>query len=81
MDDNTIKGIMNFSKLGKENEAIKDRINSDAKKKKKEQEKKDYYKVVRADNFWSNNYIEYESNGDTNKTILIEEYLNKIRSY
>ena len=40
MDDNTIKGIMNFSKLGKENEAIKDRINSDAKKKKKEQEKK-----------------------------------------
>ena len=81
MDDNTIKGIMNFSKLGKENEAIKDRINSDAKKKKKEQEKKDYYKVVRADNFWSNNYIEYESNGDTNKTILIEEYLNKIRPY
>ena len=27
------------------------------------------------------NYIEYESNGDRNKTLSIEEYLNKIRPY
>ena len=26
-------------------------------------------------------YIEYESNGDRNKTLLIEEYLNRIRPY
>ena len=32
-------------------------------------------------NFWSNNYIEYESNGDRNKTLSVEEYLNKIRPY
>ena len=32
-------------------------------------------------NFWSNSYIEYESNGDRNKTPSVEEYLNKIRSY
>ena len=32
-------------------------------------------------NFWSNNYIEYESNGDRNKTLSAEEYLNKIRLY
>ena len=27
------------------------------------------------------NYIEYKSNGDRNKTLLVEEYLNKIRPY
>ena len=32
-------------------------------------------------NFWSNNYIEYESHGDRKKTLPIEEYLNKIRLY
>ena len=41
----------------------------------------DYYKPVRIGNFWSRNYIEYESNGDRNKTLSIEEYLNKIRPY
>ena len=34
---------------------------------------------MRATNFWSNNYIEYESNGDGNKTLSVEEYLNEIR--
>ena len=34
---------------------------------------------MRLNNFWSNNYIEYESNGDRNKTLSVEEYLNKIR--
>ena len=29
----------------------------------------------------SNNYIEYESNGDRNKTLLVEEYSNKIKAY
>ena len=32
-------------------------------------------------NFWSNNYIEYESNSDRNKTLSVEEYLTKIRPY
>ena len=32
-------------------------------------------------NFWSDNYIEYKSNGDRNKTILVKEYLNKGRPY
>ena len=30
---------------------------------------------------WGNNCIKYESNGDRNKTLSIEEYLNKIRPY
>ena len=29
----------------------------------------------------SNNYIEYKSNSDRNKILLIEEYLNNIRPY
>ena len=32
-------------------------------------------------NFQDNNYIEYESNIDRNKTILVEEYSSKIRPY
>ena len=43
--------------------------------------KENYYKPVRVGNFWSNNYIEYESNGDRKKMQLLEVYLNKIRSY
>ena len=40
--------------------------------------KKNYYKPVRVNNFWSNNYIEYKSNGDKNKILSVEVYLNKI---
>lgn len=36
----------------------------------------DYYRSVKADNFYSNKDIEQESNSDRNKTLLIEEYLN-----
>ena len=36
---------------------------------------------MRATNFWSNNYIEYESNSAGNKTLSVEEYLNEIRPY
>ena len=36
---------------------------------------------MRVSNFWSNNYIEYKSNSDKNKTLSIEEYLNKSRPY
>ena len=32
-------------------------------------------------NFWSNNYIDCESNGDRNKTLSAEECLNKVRLY
>ena len=46
-----------------------------------ELEKKDYYKPLRVGSFWNTNHIEYESNGDRNKTLSIEEYLEKIRPY
>ena len=38
----------------------------------------DHYKQVSAGNFWSNNYIENESNGNKNKTLSVEQYLKKI---
>ena len=46
-----------------------------------EREEENYYKPVRANNFWSNNYTEYESNGDRNETLSVEEYLKKFRLY
>ena len=40
------------------------------------EEEEENYKTTRVSNFWSNDYVEYESNSDRNK-----EYLHKIRSY
>ena len=39
---------------------------------------KDHYKPVNFGKFCTNSYIEYESNGDSNKTLYIEEDLNEI---
>ena len=44
-------------------------------------EEEDCCKPLRVSSFSSNNYVEYESNGDRNKTLSIEEYLNKIRPH
>ena len=40
-----------------------------------------HYKSIRVNYFWSNNYIEYKSNGDRKKTLSVKEYLDKIRLY
>ena len=45
------------------------------------EQEEDCYNSVRVGNFWSNNCVEYESDGDKNKTLSIEEYLNKNRPY
>ena len=37
--------------------------------------------IARLSNLWSNNYIDYESNSDRNKTASVEEFLKKIRPY
>ena len=70
---------LNILRLEKKNESTKDRIIRDVFNLFENWE--DYYKPVRVDIFWSNNYIRYESNSDRNKTLLVEEYINKIRSY
>ena len=43
--------------------------------------KKNCYKPVRVSNFCSNNYIECKSINDKSKTVSVEEYLHKNRSY
>ena len=40
-----------------------------------------YYEPVRINNVFNSNYIEYESNGDKDKTLSIEKYLNEIKPY
>ena len=68
IDDNTIQSIRNLFRLKIENEGIKYKVfrdNGDLFKQKKE----DSYKPVRIGIFRSKSYIEYESNGDRNKTL------------
>ena len=80
--ENIIKGIRNPFRQEKVPKAFKDRILRDIKNLfEHEKEEKKYYKPVRVSNFCSNNYIEYKSNGDKNKTLSVEEYLNKISLY
>ena len=75
-----IKDIRNLFRQDKETKTIKDRILRDIKNL-FEHEEENYCKPVRVNNFWSNNYIESESNSDRNKTLSAEEYFNKIRPY
>ena len=44
---------------------------------------KDYYKPIKTNKKKANsgNYIQYKSNGDKEKNLLLKEYLNMIKSY
>ena len=46
-----------------------------------ESDNEDYNEPIRTDTAFSSNYIEYKSNGDKEKRLSIEEYLNNIRTY
>ena len=78
-----IKDIRNPLILNKETKEIKYIILWDIKNlfEHEEDEEENYYKPVREKNFWRSNYIEYKSNGDINKRLSVEEYLNKVRPY
>ena len=78
---NTVKDIGNLATLEKGSKAIKDRILRDLKNLFGHEEEENHYKLLRLRNFWSNNYIEYKSNDGRNKTLSLEEYLNKISPY
>ena len=80
INDITMKDIRNLFRLKKENTAMKNRIIRDIRIL-FWYEEEDYYKPTRVGNFMSNNYIEYESNGNTNKTLSVKKYLNKIEPY
>ena len=81
-NDTAIKDIRNPFRLKKEVKGIKDIVLRNIKNLfEYEKEEENYYKPVRANNFWSTNYIEYKSNGDKNRILSVEEYLDKIRPY
>ena len=65
IDGSATKNIANLFRPKTENKTIKDKIIRDIKLLFRQED--DYYKPVREGNFWNNNYIEYESNGDKNK--------------
>ena len=76
-----LRDIRNVLRLEKENNAIKDIILRNVRNLFWNEEKENFYKPVRVTIFSSNNYIEYENNGDRNETLSIEEYCKKIRPY
>ena len=43
------------------------------------EQEEDYYKPKIVNSFWNNIYIEYESNGDKNNNLSLDEYLKKIK--
>ena len=57
--------------------AIKGRIVGDIRSLFEQEE--DYYKPVRVGNFYSTNYIKYESNSDRNKSLSIKEFFEEIK--
>ena len=46
-----------------------------------QQQKEDYYKPIRTNSAFDGKYIEYKSNGDKDKTLLLKNYLEVIRPY
>ena len=72
-EENIIKDIRNLFRLKKEIKGIKDIILRTIKKIFESEKEGDYYKPVRVNKFWSNNYIEYKSNADKNKILSVEE--------
>ena len=79
--DNIIKDIRNLFRLEKEkHNGIKDEVLRH-RRTLFESDREDCYERIRIGNAFISNYIEYESNGDKDKTLSIEEYLDKIRPY
>ena len=78
-EGNIIKNIRDIFKPKKENEAIKDHIIRDLRSLFEQED--NYYKPIKVDNFWKDNFIEYESNCDKNKNLSVKEYFNEIKPY
>ena len=75
-----IKDIRNLFRQEKETKTVKDRrVSSQVIS--SQQKLVSFGVTIILNIFWSNNYIEYKNNGNWNKTLSVEEYLNKIRPY
>ena len=81
-NDTAVKDIRDLFRTKNENKKIKDIVIRSIKnlfEYKKEEE--NFYKPVRVNNFWNNDYIEYESNGNKNNNLSLDEYFNEIKPY
>ena len=72
-----VKDIINLFRQEEKTKVIKNRILRDVKNLSKNEKEENYYKPVRVNNLWSNNYIEYESNGNKIKRYKLKN-LNKV---
>ena len=81
INGSTNEDITNFFRLKKGVKGIKDEVLRNIKNLFKHEEEGNYYKAVRVNDFWSNNYIEYKSNCDKSRILSVEEYLDKNRPY
>ena len=72
-EENIIKNTKYIFRLEKETKGIEDRKLIDIK-----DVFENYYKPVKVNNFWSNNYIEFKSNDNRDKTLSIENILIKL---
>ena len=79
IEDRILSDIRNFFRLEKLHKAIKDSLLREIRNFFDNGKEENYYKAVSVSNFWSNNYIEFESNSDRNKTLSVKEYRNQIR--
>ena len=80
-EENITNDVRNLFRLEKETKSIKDRILRYIKNLFEDEEEENYFKPVRLNNFWNNNYTDYKSNGNKNKAVSVEEYIHKIISY
>ena len=87
LKDKIIRDIWTLFEKEEEKEERKRKKHNEKKKKdimwdiRKLKHEKDYHEPKRISNFWNNNYIEYRSNGDKNRNLLLDEYLHKIKPY
>ena len=77
-EENIIKSIRNLFILKKGKKEVKDRKNRVITILEQED---DYYKTKRVSNFQNNDYIEYESSDNRNKTLSLKKYLEKIKPF
>ena len=81
-EEKLIKDTRNVFRLKKEVKKIKDIVLGNIKEFfEYEKVEKYYYKPIKVNTSWSNNYIEYKINGDKNRILSVKEYLNKTIPY
>ena len=76
-----IQDVRNYLRLEKKNESKVRILRAIKNLSEYKKEEGNHYKPVIVSNAQSNNYIEYESSGDRNKTLSVKEYIKKIKSY